>query len=81
MKKYFESCFDKNLTFKRNKDTILINSIIDYFNLKTNINNINDTNTKKRDPKSTKDIIDLGNITNEFYYTPITSHYHLNKDK
>ena len=78
--KIFESFFDKNLT-KRNKDTIFINSIIDYFNLKTNINSINDANTKKRDPKSTKNIIDFGNITNAFYCTPITSHYKLNKDK
>ena len=76
-RKYFETCFDMKFLFKRKKDCDFINSVIDYFKLRTNINCINDAITSKRTTKINRIETLLNEISNEGYHKPREKHFTL----
>ena len=70
--KYFLTCYENEFLFRRNKDNIFINNLIDYLNLKTNVTLINSPDYSKRAKENTEE---SESYENKCYFIPRASHF------
>ena len=70
--KYFMTCYENEFLFRRNKDNIFINNIIEYLKLKTNVKMTNSPDYSKRAKENTDE---PESYENKCYFIPRASHF------
>jgi hypothetical protein len=76
---YFKACKEKKFKLNPTKDDLFIKSIMKFFNLKRNVEIINETYTEKRADYKSTDLSLEGEIENSYVVIPKVNHCRMKK--
>ena len=76
---YFKACKEKKFKLNPTKDDLFIKSIMKFFNLKRNVEIINETYTEKRADYKSTDLSLEGEIENFYVVIPKVNHCRMKK--